>query len=234
MQVKIQGHGLEVTPNLKDYVDKKIAKIERFFKNIQKAEVILDVRDINDANKRHVAEVSMWVSGKKVLRATEGAKDMYSAIDLVFKEIEGQTKRHKEKHVEEVRREAESIKDELEGSSLPPEKPSTSIMRVSRFSPKPLTREDAIEELKLSKDDFMVFRNADTHSFNVIYKAGNKGFELIEPEKEEFKSFSPEDAAGELGKVGKNFFVFKNLDTGGLNVIFRRKTGNFGLIEPEY
>ena len=234
MQVIIQGHGLEVTPSLRDYVDKKIAKIEQFFKNIQKAEVILDARDIDDANRRQVAEISMWVAGKKVLRATEGAKDMYSAIDLAFKELERQTKRHKEKHVKEVRREAESIKDELEVSTLAPEKPSTSIMRVSRFSSKPMTRDEAIEELKLSEDDFMVFRNADTHSFNVIYKAGEKDFGHIEPEKEEFKSFSPEDAAGELGKVGKNFLVFKNLDTGGLNVIFRRKTGNFGLIEPEY
>lgn len=234
MQIIVQGHGLEITPYLRDYVHKKIAKIEQYFSNIQKAEVILDVRSIDERTRRQVAEVNMWLAGKKVIRASEAAGDMYAAIDLVLKEVERQTKKHKDKHVKEKRREAERLKKSLGAPAPGIEKPSRAIVKVSRFSTKPMSPEEAKEELKLSKDDFIIFRNAETHSPNLVYRSGAKTLELIEPEKTDIKSLTPEGAAEELGKEGKDFLVFENSNTGGINVIFRRKTGNFGLIEPEY
>lgn len=113
MQIKIQGHGMDLTPALKAYAEKKIGKLDEFFSNIIKAEIILDDRHIRDSKRRQVAEVSMWVAGKKVIRATEAGEDMYAAIDLVSEELKQQLKKFKDKHVKNKRREAEEIKREL-------------------------------------------------------------------------------------------------------------------------
>lgn len=104
MQIKIQGHGMELTPALKAYAEKKIGKLDEFFSNIIKAEIILDDRHSRDSKKRQVAEVSMWLAGKKVIRATEAGEDMYAAIDLVAEELKQQLKKFKDKHVKNKRR----------------------------------------------------------------------------------------------------------------------------------
>lgn len=97
MQIKISGHGIEVTPALRDYVQQKTAKLEEFFNSIQKVEVVLDARQIYDAERRQVAEVRAWLAGKKIIQAKEGGKDMYAAIDLVMQEVKKQIEKHKEK-----------------------------------------------------------------------------------------------------------------------------------------
>ncbi|MDD5594259.1 MAG: ribosome-associated translation inhibitor RaiA [Candidatus Margulisbacteria bacterium] len=97
MQIKISGHGTEVTPALRDYVQQRAAKLEEYFKNIQKVEIVLDARANYDAERRQVAEVRAWMSGKKMILAKEGGRDMYAAIDLVMEEVKKQIEKHKEK-----------------------------------------------------------------------------------------------------------------------------------------
>ena len=97
MQIKISGHGIEVTPALRDYVQQKAAKLEEYFKNIQKVEVVLDAREISDAERRQVAEVRAWMGGNRMIQAKEGGRDMYAAVDLVLEEVKKQIEKHKEK-----------------------------------------------------------------------------------------------------------------------------------------
>ena len=47
------------------------------------------------------------------------------------------------------------------------------------------------------------------------------------------KSMTPEEATLQMNLLGHDFFVFKNADTGLINVVYRRKNGGYGLIEPE-
>ncbi len=96
MQIKVTGHGLEITPPLRDYVHEKIGKLEEFFKSIQKVEVVLDARSIDNAEKRQVAEIRAWMSGHKMINAKEAGRDMYAAIDMVLSEIKRQIEKHKE------------------------------------------------------------------------------------------------------------------------------------------
>jgi putative sigma-54 modulation protein len=97
MQIKISGHGIEVTPALRDYVQQKAGKLEEYFKNIQKVEIVLDARQIYDAERRQVAEVRAWMGGNKMVQAKEGGRDMYAAVDLVLEEVKKQIEKHKEK-----------------------------------------------------------------------------------------------------------------------------------------
>ena len=116
MQIVLSGHGMEVTESLRDYVHEKIGKLEEFFHNIQKVEVVLDLRANADAEKRNVAEIRAWLAGNKVIQALEAAVDMYSAFDLVLEEAKHQVQKHKEKHLKEDRKLAGEFKRKMKES----------------------------------------------------------------------------------------------------------------------
>jgi putative sigma-54 modulation protein len=228
MQIKVTGREVEITDALRDYALKKASKLEEFFSNIQKVEVILDARKIDNAERRQVAEIRAWVAGKKVVQAREGGKDLYAAMDLALDEAKRQIEKHKEKHVEAQRRKAEKVKQlsrELPKVSL---ESGPMLVKVSRFARKPMTQEEAAIELDKLGQDFLAFRNVDTKEINVIRKNKDK-LELLHAEKE----LSPEQAVQELQRQGENLIFFFNTQTQLPSVIFRRKSGNFGLIEPE-
>ncbi len=233
MRIIVQGHGMEITAPIRDYSHKKIEKLEEFFKNIQKVEVILDHREIDDLTRNNVAEVSMWAAGKKVIRATAAGQDIYAAIDLVFSKLEQQLRKHKEKHVQERRREARKIKEEFEETPHPQEKGPV-LVKVKRFAGKPMTLDEAKEELKISREDFIMFREAESAKINLIYKKGDNEFETLAQDKGEIKDLKPDKAMEEIKKEDKDFYMFLNSNTKDINVIYRRKSGNYGLIEPEF
>lgn len=226
MQIKVQGHNLELTRPLGDYAIKKISKLQEYYKNIQKASVTLDYRDIDDQLRSHVAEVSIWVAGKKVIRASDAGSDMYAAIDLVFEELKRQLTRHKEKHVKEVRRAAQKIKQL--SRTIPPLnlKPTGPVLvKMKQFNISNMTEVDARDQMKILGHDFYVFRNVETSEINVLHSG-----EVIKPDA--VKTLSEEEASSELKKSGANFLAFVNKVTEEMAVLYKRRSGNFGLIEP--
>ncbi|MFA5114256.1 MAG: ribosome-associated translation inhibitor RaiA [Candidatus Margulisiibacteriota bacterium] len=110
MQIQITGHKIELTPALRDYVQGKITKLEEFFSNIQKVEVVLDAKSNADDNKRQVAEIRAWMAGKKMIQSKEAGQDAYAAFDLALDEAKRQVEKHKEKLGHEKRRESKKLK----------------------------------------------------------------------------------------------------------------------------
>jgi putative sigma-54 modulation protein len=228
MQIKVSGKGLDISPAIRDYALEKASKLEEFFSNIQKVEVILEVRAIDDLERNHVAEIRAWMAGMKMIQAIEAGRDSYAAIDLVLQEAKRQIERHKRKHVQEQRRKAVKVKHEMREISYEPEEKESALVKLSRFARKPMHLEEAKQELKSMKQDFLAFRNAESKEVNVVRM--NEGeVEVLRPEKE----MSAEDALAELKKSGHNLIIFNNASSRIPSVIFRRKSGNFGLIEPE-
>jgi putative sigma-54 modulation protein len=228
MQIKVTGRGTEITAPIRDYVHEKVGKLEEFFKNIQKIEVVLDARAIDDVEKRQVAEIRAWMAGLKMIQASEAGRDMYAAIDLAVEEAKRQIQRHKRMHVQEQRRKAEKIKKEVGGTPPVEVRTGPVLVRLSRSAGKPKTIDEAKEELKLMKQDFLAFRNIETNEMNVVRKNG-KEIEVLRPKME----LLPEEAVEELKKSGSPLIVFNNKSSQAPSVVFRRKSGNFGLIEPE-
>jgi putative sigma-54 modulation protein len=229
MQITITGHGLEITAPLRDYVHAKAGKLEEFFSNIQKVEVVLDARSNADPDKRQVAEFRAWLSGLKMIQSKEAGRDMYAAIDLAVEEAKRQIERHKEKHVHEQRRKAEKEKQIYRETPYFSEKSGPVLVNTSRFAAKPMSPEEARAELMSMGQDFLAFRNTENKEVNVI-RRNQERFDILRPEKE----FTPEQALSELQQNGKDLLIFNNPLTSCPAVIFRRKSGNFGLIEPEF
>jgi putative sigma-54 modulation protein len=185
MRIIVQGHGMEVTDALREYAEKKIAKIEEFFGNIQKAEITLDHRKIENKDKSHVTEVTVWAAGK-ILRATDGASDMYASIDTAVEKIERQIEKYKEKLQHESRRYSEKVKEfmreHIPEKLLAKEPTSPAIVKVKRFALTPLMPEDAAQEMELLGHDFYMFLNSKTNEINTIYRRRTGNYGLIEPE----------------------------------------------------
>jgi len=185
MHVIVQGHGIDVTAPLRDYAEKKVGKLDEFFGNIQKAEVTLEVRKIDDQFRNQVAEVTIWTAGK-VLRATDGASDLYAAIDQVFQKLERQMEKHKDKLVHEKRRASEKAKEkvrEMQAENLKPKEPAGPvIVKVKRFAMTPLTPEEATKEMEMLGHDFFMFLNSKTNEVNTVYRRNTGNYGLIEPE----------------------------------------------------
>jgi len=228
MQIKVTGHGIEITEPLRNYVLEKISKLEEFFKNIQKVEVILDARSIDDVERRQVVEIRAWMAGLRVIQASEGGKDVYAAFDLVLQEAKRQVERHKEKHLQEQWRKAGKVKQQSREIPYPAPEAGPVIVKLNRFAQKPMSFEEAKAELKSMGQDFLAFRNTETKEVNVV-RQNKGGFDLLRPEKE----LTAEQALAELERSGEDLLLFNNPDTNFPSVIFKRKSGNFGLIEPE-
>jgi len=228
MQIKITGRNIEITPALRDYAIDKASKLEDYFNNIQKVEVVLETRSIDDIDKRQVAEIRAWLAGKKMIQAIEAGRDAYAAIDMVLEEAKRQVKKHKDMLVKEQRRSAGATKRELSEVEAGADEAGPGLVQLDKLAKKPMDIEEAKAELKIMDQDFLAFRNADNDEINVVRKSGKK-IELLKPEK----ALLPNEAVEELKKTKKNLIVFKNKSSNTPSIVFRRKSGNFGLIEPE-
>jgi len=229
MQIKVTGRGLEITAPLRDYVHGKVSKLEEFFTNIQKTEVVLDVRSTDNVERRQVAEIRVWLAGLKTIQASAAGRDMYAAIDLALAETERQIKQHKEKLIHEQRRKASKIKTEIsENSQWQTEGQGPVLVKVSSFAAKPMDYEEAKAELKVLGQDFLAFRNAANDEVNVVRKNA-EDYELLRPEKE----LTADEAIEELNVSGNNLIIFNDKSNQIPAIIFLRKSGNYGLIEPE-
>lgn len=91
MQINLTGHHIEVTDSLRDYVNEKLARLERHFDKVSNTHVILTLENV-----RHKAEATVHMSGHDIF-AESTEDDMYVAIDRLAEKLDRQVKKHKEK-----------------------------------------------------------------------------------------------------------------------------------------
>lgn len=91
MQINIDGHHVELTESMQDYIQSKMARIERHFDQVVDVHVVLNVEKL-----RHIAEATVHVAGNNIHAQSE-SDDMYAAIDLLLDKLDRQVKKHKEK-----------------------------------------------------------------------------------------------------------------------------------------
>lgn len=189
MQVTVYGKNLEVTGALRQYVTRKLKKIDRFFSGLGHelaAQVTMTVE-----RGRHVVEVTMPLNGM-ILRGEEATENMYAAIDQVVDKLEKQVTRYKKRL--ETRRKSQtpplaavmaSGDEEAADTSPEPddELASEQVVKTKRFPMKPQSTEEAIMQLNLLGHDFYVFRNDKTLDINVVYRRRDGNYGLIEPER---------------------------------------------------
>jgi putative sigma-54 modulation protein len=175
IRINISGKNLEITEALRGYVDKKVAKLEKYLNDNQtfSAEVMLRTeRGI------HIAEVTMNLSGI-ILRGEGKTGDMYTSIDAAVDRIERQFNKYKSKLGRRVHGpKLGEMPASVQGDGV--DGPEPRIVRTKRFALKPMDVEEALMQMELLGHDFFVFRDADTGDVSVVYKRRDGNYGLIE------------------------------------------------------
>jgi putative sigma-54 modulation protein len=177
MQVQVRGRNIEVTDALKDYIVKRVSKVEKFVDNLGEAQVTMTVE-----KDSHRIELTIPVSGM-IVRAEEITGDMYTSTDLVVEKVEKQILKYKGKLQKKGVRVIQSQKAPAGGAEIiEDEEDAPRLKRTKRFAIKPMPVEEAILQMNLLGHSFFVFSNAETEQVNVVYKRKDGHYGLIEPE----------------------------------------------------
>ena len=174
MNFIISGKNIEVTPGLKDAIEQKLGKLERYFTPETEINVTLSVE-----KGRQKIEVTIPVKGN-IIRSEQTSDNMYVSIDLVEEVIERQLRKYKTKIVNQQQAGGNFQKEFVEDEFLEDEE--VNIIRTKKFGIKPMYPEDACVQMELLGHNFYVFRNAETDEVNVVYKRKGNTYGLIEPE----------------------------------------------------
>ena len=184
----VRGENIEVTPALREYVESKVSKIEKYFDEVPEANVHVNLKVYSDRQGK--AEVTIPLPNL-VLRAEETSSDLYGSIDLVSDKLERQMRKYLTKVNRKFRRlspSKEDVKpidptlleadDEVETND-----DNLKIVRTKRFDLKPMNAEEAVLQMEMLGHDFFVFLDGETDSTNIVYKRDDGDFGLIETEE---------------------------------------------------
>lgn len=182
MQIHFKGKNLEITEALKNYTEKKLAKLDKHFNDLREAQVFMSVH-----RGLHMVEVQMEGDGI-LLRAEERkGTDMYGSIDQVAEKLELRAQKFKGKRIGKSQdlgpRAKEAIRtaamNEAFGADEPIEE-MPGIVRVKKFTAEPMTAEEAAHKMELLHHVFYIFQNVDKDAINVVYKREDGNYGVIE------------------------------------------------------
>lgn len=195
MELTIKGKNVEVTDRLRDYVERKIGKLDRYLPSISEARVELSSEVTKAAADRQVCQVTVRSNGV-ILRAEERSDDMFTSIDTVLDKLYRRIARYKGKRADrwkgagtvveplpiEVEEEPEEETEEGEEEEEETEEMLSRIVRRKRFRMVPMSTAEAIEQMELLGHDFFVFFDANAGQVNVLYRRRDGNYGLLEPE----------------------------------------------------
>lgn len=177
MLVRFSGKNIQVTDALKNIVEKKMSRLDRYFEPNVPANVTLSVQKSNQ-----IIEITIPFNGI-ILRGEETNLDMYVAIDLVVDKIERQIRKQKTKLAKR-----KINLDSVRFNSIPDyewkenERKDPKIVKTKKFAIKPMSAEEAILQMELLGHSFFVYQDAETSDVNVVYRRNDGNYGLIESE----------------------------------------------------
>lgn len=173
MKVLVKGKNFEVSDALRQYAEKRVAKIGKFLTaQPMVAQVTMGVE-----RGMHIVDVTLQVKDLLV-RGEEKTNDMYASIDGAVDKIERQIQKFKTK----IHRRLHPEENGAGSAATAKENEEPKVVRTKRFAIKPMSVDEAVMQMDLLGHDFYVFSNAETEEVNVVYRRKDGNYGLIEPE----------------------------------------------------
>jgi len=195
MQVSVTFRHIEATDALRRHAETRVQRIAKYLHRPIDAHVILSV-----VKRRHVAEIVLNAD-RTTLNAKEETHDLYSAIDAASDKLEQRARKHTEKMkshklpAPEVRRRtaeppaspvaiasAAGLRVNVIRADSFTRRNGPEIIKSTRMPVKPMSVEEAVMQMDLMSNEFLVFRNAATEALSVVYRRKDGNYGLIEPE----------------------------------------------------
>ena len=170
---------VSLNDSVKAYAEKKVGKLEKFFKEEPEASVTFSVEKKN----RCVAEIMLRGANGTLFRAVceDPDGDMRGAIDEATAQIERKIRKNKTRLARRLRQDAFVRQPDVTSFAPEPEENTFEIVRTKRFPMKPMTHEEAILQMELLEHSFFAFKDEENDgAFAVVYKRNDGGYGLIE------------------------------------------------------
>ena len=187
MQITFTGRHIQVTDDIRSFVEKRANKLEGIFNFLDELQVVIE-----QEKTRYCSEMTLSAR-KATFHARIETHDVFESLDTALNRIESQVRRHKERmkdrrHRQPHRDVAAQLSEGASPSSTAVEtddSPTVSppIVKVTdKFASKPLTVEDAVLQLRFSDDSLLLFVNAESSQVNLLYETDNGEYGWVEPE----------------------------------------------------
>ena len=191
MEVQIRAKDFKVSQGLREYIEERIAKLDRFVGRGADAKLELTHEHPRTGGERITAQLTI-AARHTLLRAEEQHADARQAIDLALDKMMNQIRRYHNKRTDHKRASvAEFVglppleEADLAALDAAPDGDDVDgardVVRTKRFPLKPMSSGEAIDQLELLGHDFYVFLNAEDNQVNVIYRRKGGAYGLIQP-----------------------------------------------------
>ena len=179
MNIKIVDRSTELNANLREYMESKVIKLEKFFSRISDAQILI-------ALHKSVFSVEVTANANGVmLRGEDKSQDIRKAFDLALKNLEKQIKRRssylKDKAHYHYNNEVFSFNLEGDLGAAEHQVEDLGVVRIKKISVRPMEAEEAIMQMDLLGHEFFMFLEAKSGKINVVYRRKNGGYGLIQP-----------------------------------------------------
>jgi len=179
MELQITGKNIKLMPTVRHYIERKLGKLSRHLLNIRESKVEVSEEKTKSPQQRFVVQVTID-SGGILLRGEERGENLFAAIDKVASIMDRQIEHYKGKLYDKGRGSS------LARSEFSPEietaEPAQKVTKIKRFTVKPMSVAEAIDQMELLGHNFFLFLNAATEELNLLYRRKDGNYGLIEPE----------------------------------------------------
>ena len=175
MNVHVTARHTPLTPELKDYCDKRLAALAHLMTFVTEVDVILSAE-----RNRQQAEIHVKAKGAGLV-VVEDSPDLFLSLNQAFDGLEKKLKKEREKFRAKKRRGGRERKT----LGAPPAEPAESgprIVRAGHYGSKPMTLEEAVIAYELRKKEVFVFRTVESDRWAVLYRRKDGNLGLVEPE----------------------------------------------------
>ncbi len=175
MNIRVTGKSLEITDAIRQYVNDKADRLEKFEGDTTELNVVCRVE-----REDQIAEMQLSHNGE-FIKIEEKNNDLYAAIDLAFDRLERQMRKSKEKFADKNK--MAELKEKELGRIIAPQASKDGEVTVTRtYSLKPLSLDDAKLELADSEALFLAYVDSISNKVNILYKRVDGSFGIVVPE----------------------------------------------------
>lgn len=164
MKTNIRGDKVEVTKSIKEYIEQKLAKLDKYFAN---ADSLVYSVVIRVKNGKQTVEVTVPTS-RFTLRAEESHDDLYAAVDLIIDKLERMIRKNKTRLAKQYKN-VPAFEMNFNYEAEEEEEEKSNIVKRKNIDTKPMSEEEAELQMKLLNHDFFVFKNIDEECVSVLY-----------------------------------------------------------------
>ncbi len=174
MRYNIHGSKVNVTDTIKNYIEDKLGKLDKYFESPEDITATVQIKKSGIYDK---VEVTIPIK-KAILRAEDSNKDVFAAVDLVLDKLERQIRKNKTKLRKNEKEIGNNIFIDFE-ITIDEEK-EESIVKRKEIEMKPMSEEEAILQMNLIDHNFFIFKNVNTNEISVVYKRNDNQYGIID------------------------------------------------------